>query len=275
MRVAAVQLTSQNEVGANLDRARQLVGRAAAKGARLVLLPENFAFFGDEEGKRAIAETIAIAPSASDGPIVAALRDAAREHSVWLVAGGMPEASADPLRPFNTCAVLAPSGELVARYRKIHLFDVELGDGASYRESAATSRGGEPTVVAIPTESASLRVGLSVCYDLRFPELYRRLVDLEAELMVVPAAFTLATGKDHWQVLLRARAIESQAFVLAAAQCGKHGSRLTFGKSCLVDPWGEIIAQASEGEGVVVGDVDIDHLARVRQKLPSLRHRVL
>ncbi len=278
MRVAAVQLSSQHELEPNLARVAELVAVAAGRGASLVLLPENFAYLGDEEGKRAIAEELhPMSPEApgSDGPIARALRAAAANGKVWLVAGGLPEKSADPLRPYNTCAVYAPDGRLFARYRKIHLFDVDLDDGASYRESAATSAGGEPVVAALPMEGGELRVGLSVCYDLRFPELYRRLADRGADLLLVPAAFTLATGKDHWLVLLRARAIESQAFVLAAGQWGKHGKRLTYGKSCAIDPWGEVIAQASEGEGVITAEIDLDYLAKVRAKLPSLRHRVL
>jgi deaminated glutathione amidase len=299
VRVAAVQMSSQAEVGPNLARMRELVARAATGGARMVLLPENFAYLGDEEGKRAIAESIADAPSPQDGPVVAALREAARAGGVWLVAGGMAEKSDDALRPYNTCAVFDPAGRLCARYRKIHLFDVDVGDGITYRESAATSAGGEPAVARVggdasgaprsgdrrdsPSDVGNPRsgtdtpvaVGLSVCYDLRFPELYRRLVDLGAQLLVVPAAFTLATGKDHWLVLLRARAIESQCWLLAAGQWGKHGKRNTFGKSCLIDPWGEIVAQASEGEGVVLGDVDLGYVEQVRAKLPSLRHRVL
>ncbi|MBM4359817.1 MAG: carbon-nitrogen hydrolase family protein [Deltaproteobacteria bacterium] len=274
MRVAAVQLNSQADLASNLEVLRGWVAKAAAAGAALVLLPENFAYFGDEVGKRAIAESLVAAEDASDGPIVRCLRELARRHGCWLVAGGMPERSDDPTRPYNTCAVFGPEGDLAARYRKIHLFDVQLGDGAVYRESVATMPGDEPVTVTVPGGRA-LVVGLSVCYDVRFPELYRRLADMGAELLVVPAAFTVATGKDHWLVLLRARAIESQAFVLAAAQVGRHGERLTFGKSCLVDPWGEVVAQTSEGPGVLVADLDRTYLDAVRRKLPALEHRVL
>jgi predicted amidohydrolase len=274
MRVAAIQLSSQADVSSNLEATRGWVARAAADGAKLVLLPENFAYFGDETGKRAIAERITTSADTADGPIVACLRALAREHRLWLVAGGMPERSDDEARPYNTCAVFDPEGSVAARYRKIHLFDVSLGDGAAYRESAATMAGAEAVTFTIPGERP-LVVGLSVCYDIRFPELYRRLVDQGAEFLVVPAAFTLATGKDHWLVLLRARAIESQTFVLAAAQVGRHGERWTFGKSCLVDPWGEVVAQASEGAGVVVATLDRDYLKAVRRKLPALEHRVL
>lgn len=273
MRVAAIQLTSQADVTANLARVSELVGRAASAGARLVLLPENFGYFGDEAGKRAAAESLSEVPDGTAGPLGTALRALSVKHGLWLLAGGMPEVSDEPARPYNTCAVFGPDGRMVARYRKIHLFDVELGATDSYRESAATLPGSESVVFSIPGEDGFV-VGLSVCYDLRFPELYRKLVDAGAELLVVPAAFTLATGKDHWTVLLRARAIESQAFVLAAAQWGKHGDRSTYGKSAIVDPWGDVIAQAPEGEGVVVGDLDRAYLAAVRKKLPSLQHRI-
>jgi len=263
----AVQLSSQGDVGENLDRAGALIGEAARRGATHVLLPENFAYLGDDEGKRALAEDLGRA----DGPITKRMAEVARAHGVHVLAGGMPERSDDPHRPFNTCAVFAPDGRISAAYRKIHLFDVDLAE-RSYRESGATTPGDTPVVV----DAAGLRVGLSICYDLRFPELYRALAADGAEALVVPAAFTVTTGKDHWHVLLRARAIETQAYVVAAAQWGRHpGGRLTYGKSCIVDPWGEVIAQASEGEGVIVAPIDRGYLQRVRVSLPSLRHRRL
>jgi deaminated glutathione amidase len=268
IRVAAVQMSSQERFESNLARMAELVARAADAGARLVLLPESFACLGNEPGKRVIAEVLSRADSATDGPITRALRIAARARKVWLIAGGMAEQSGERDRPHNSCVVFAPDGTIAACYRKIHLFDVD-----KHRESAATSPGKEPVVATLARPA--LKVGLSICYDLRFPELYRRLVDGGAELLVVPAAFTLATGKDHWLPLLRARAIESQCYVLAAAQWGKHGKRLTSGKSCLVDPWGDIVAQASEGEGIVTGEVDLGYLAAVRKSLPALQHRVL
>jgi deaminated glutathione amidase len=265
--VAAIQLSSQADVSANLDRADVLVAAAAQRGAKLVLLPENFAFLGGgEEERRALAEDLE-----DPGHIARRLAGMARAHGVWLIGGGMPERSHDRDRPYNTCVVFAPDGQLAARYRKIHLFDVDLAE-RPYRESAASSPGREPVTV----EAAGLRVGLSVCYDLRFPELYRALSSAGAEVLVVPAAFTVTTGKDHWHVLLRARAIEAQAYVIAAAQWGKHpGGRLTYGKSCIVDPWGEVIAQASEGEGVITAAVDRGYLEQVRASLPALRHRRL
>jgi deaminated glutathione amidase len=270
--VAAIQMSSQAGVDENLGRAAALVAEAARRGARLALLPENFAYLGDEEGKRAFAEDLSPAADGGfSGPIASRLAALAKELDLAIVAGGMPERSGDPDRPYNTCAVFAPDGRLSARYRKIHLFDVDLAD-RSYRESTSTTAGEEPVVA----EAAGLRVGLSVCYDLRFPELYRALSAAGADVLVVPAAFTLVTGKDHWHVLLRARAIEAQAYVIAAAQWGKHPKgRQTYGKSLIVDPWGEVVAQASEGEGVVTAAVDLGYLAGVRQSLPSLRHRRL
>jgi predicted amidohydrolase len=264
----AVQLSSQGDVGENLDRVAALIGEAARRGATAVALPENFAYMGDEEGKRAIAEDID--PPA--GPIGRRVAEAARASGVTVVAGGLPERSVDRERPYNTCAIFSPEGRLVARYRKIHLFDVELSDGTRYRESASTSSGEGPVVAEVD----GVRLGLSVCYDLRFPELYRALSAAGAEALVVPAAFTLLTGKDHWHVLLRARAIEAQAYVIAAAQWGKHPKgRATYGKSCIIDPWGEVIAQASEGEGVITATLDPGYLARVRANLPVLAHRRL
>lgn len=269
LRIGVVQLSSRDDVRHNLGRAAELVTQAAAEGAQIVVLPENFAYMGTDEGKRGVAEHL---DEGAHGPILTALSDAARRSGAHVIAGGMPERSADPDRPFNTCAVIAPDGELVGRYRKVHLFDVEVGDGQRYCESASTTAGAEPVVVSL----LGFKVGLSVCYDLRFPELYRRLAGLGAELIVVPAAFTLATGKDHWHVLLRARAIESQAYVAAAAQWGTHPrDRRTYGKSLVADPWGDVIVQCPDGEGFAVATVDRRRLESVRASLPSLRHRRL
>lgn len=265
--VAVVQMSSQEDVTANLAKARELVAEAAARGAELVLLPENFAFMAGDVEKRAHAEALD-----GEGPIVTFLRDTARAHKLTLVGGGMPERSPDAARPFNTCAVFSPAGELVAAYRKIHLFDVDVPNGRSYRESEATTAGDAPLTVDVRDVS----VGLSVCYDLRFPELYRKLTVAGARVLLVPAAFTLQTGKDHWIALLRARAIENQAFVVAAGQWGTHsGGRATFGKSVVIDPWGEVIAQASEGVGVAVATLDFAYQERVRAALPCASHRRL
>jgi predicted amidohydrolase len=269
LRVAAVQMSSQDDVAKNLARACDWIARAAGAGAQLVLLPENFAYLGPEEGKRSAAEPVGDAP---EGPILQALADAARRAKVHVIAGGMPERAPDAARPYNACVVVAPDGKITGKYRKVHLFDVEVGDGQRYCESASTTPGDTPASVTI----AGFSVGLSVCYDLRFPELYRKLTDAGADILVVPAAFTLATGKDHWHVLLRARAIESQTYVVAAAQWGTHPrGRRTYGKSLIADPWGDVIAQCPEGEGIAVADVDRAYLAQVRANLPALRHRRL
>jgi predicted amidohydrolase len=264
--VAAVQLNSQQDVAQNLESCRHLVGRAASRGAELVLLPENFAFFGPEADKREVAESL------SDGRISNALSDMAREFRVCVVGGGFPERSSDPQRPHNTLLLVGPDGSQLATYRKIHMFDVDLGGAGSYSESAATCAGNALAVVDV----AGFKLGLSICYDLRFPELYRALSEQGAEVLLVPAAFTLHTGKDHWHVLLRARAIESQAFVIAANQQGTHpGARQTYGHSLVADPWGTVIAEASDGVGVVTATLERARLEGVRRSLPSLTHRVL
>lgn len=287
MRVAVVQLSSQDDVTANLARARHWIAEAAKAGAELVALPENFAFMGEEDQKRTIAERVP-APSESEsasaraheeaplGPIVAALAAAAKESGVWVVGGGMPEASDDAARPFNTSVLVDPRGVVAATYRKIHLFDVDLADGTSLRESRATSAGGEPVVADVATPSGRTRLGMTVCYDLRFPELYRKLEAAGARVVTVPSAFTLTTGKDHWHVLLRARAIENQVYVLAPAQHGKHPrGRQTYGKALVCDPWGEVIAQCAEGEGFALARLDFAYQDRVRAALPCLSHRRL
>lgn len=268
MRVAVVQLSSQAVVNENLERVHALVAAAAKDGAELVALPENFAFMGEEEEKRKLAERI------GDGPISAAVARAAREAKVFVVAGGMPEASDDRDRPYNTSLLVAPDGSIAAKYRKVHLFDVDLPDGTKLLESRATTAGSDPVVAEIATATGPVKLGMTICYDLRFPELYRRLVDAGARIVTVPAAFTLTTGKDHWHVLLRARAIEDQVFVLAPAQHGTHPKgRKTYGKSLIVDPWGDVLAQAAEGEGYAIARLDFAAQDRVRASLPCLSHR--
>jgi deaminated glutathione amidase len=266
---AVVQLTSQSDVKENLARAAHWVREAARGGAKLVALPENFAFMGEEDDKRAAAEDLA-----GTGPIVTALSKAARENEVFLVAGGMPEKSGDTARPYNTSALFSSAGELVAKYRKIHLFDVDLPDGTKLEESRATQRG-ETELQALPLVGAAW-LGMTVCYDVRFPELYRALTRAGARIITVPAAFTVPTGKDHWHVLLRARAIENQVFILAPAQHGKHPKgRQTYGKSLIVDPWGDVLAQCAEGEGFALARLDFASQDRVRASLPCLSHQRL
>ena len=271
VQAAVIQLSSQEDVTTNLERARAFVFEAGRCGAELVALPENFAFMGEEAKKREIAETVDSTP---EGPIGRALAAAARDARVWLVAGGMPEKSADDARPFNTSLLFSTDGRLVSRYRKVHLFDVDLPDGTKLLESAATTAGDEPLVTEISgRHSGPVGLGMSICYDLRFPELYRRL-GREVRIVTIPAAFTLTTGKDHWHVLLRARAIENQVFVLAPAQHGRHPrNRQTYGKSLIVDPWGDVLAQCPEGEGFAMTRLDFAAQDRVRTALPCLQHR--
>jgi predicted amidohydrolase len=267
MRVAVVQLNTQDDLARNLERVRHWVAQAAGAGAQFVALPENFAFMGEEAQKRELAERV---DGAFPGPILGALMESAKGHGVWIVGGGMPERSDDVARPFNTSVLVDPKGAVVATYRKVHLFDVSLPDGTSLRESAATSSGSE----AVSAEVMGVRLGMTICYDVRFPELYRQLVDQGARVVTVPSAFTVTTGKDHWHPLLRARAIENQVYVLAPAQHGRHPKgRQTFGKSIIVDPWGEVVAQVSEGEGFAATQLDFAYQDRVRTSLPALLHR--
>lgn len=270
MRAAVIQLNSQDDVRKNLDRVAALVTEAAKSGTTLIALPENFAFMGEETQKREIAEST---EDEDAGLITKTLRELATMTGAWLVAGGMPEKSGDPQRPFNTSLLVAPDGNVVLRYRKIHLFDVDLPDGTKLLESGATSAGSDHAVATI---GANVKLGMTICYDLRFPELYRRLINDGVRIMTVPAAFTLTTGKDHWHVLLRARAIENQCFVLAPAQHGKHPrNRQTYGKSLIVDPWGDVLAQAAEGEGWASATLDFAAQDRVRAAIPCLNHRRL
>lgn len=266
--LAVVQLSSRDDVTHNLDAAAKLVAAAAQRGARVVVLPENFAYFGPESGRRAHAEHL------GDGgaPIQRALARMARESSCYVVAGGMPLTSSDSTRPYNAAPVFGPDGALLETYRKIHLFDVDLADGTSLRESASTLPGEEPRLVNL----GGFVFGLSICYDLRFPEHYRRLVRAGAEVLLVPAAFTLHTGKDHWHVLLRARAIENQCYVAAAAQWGAHPhDRRTYGHSLIADPWGTVVAECSDGVGYTLATVSRARLHSVRQSLPALTHQRL
>ncbi|MDR5770549.1 MULTISPECIES: carbon-nitrogen hydrolase family protein [unclassified Caballeronia] len=263
-RVAALQMVSAPDRDRNLTEAGRLIAEAARDGAQLVLLPEYFCYMGFKDtDKLAIRET----PGA--GPIQQFLSDAAREHRVWVIGGTLPLQSAEPDRVLNTTLVFDPAGKQVGRYDKIHLFSFEKGE-ESFDEARTICPGSEVRTFDAPFG----RVGLSVCYDLRFPELYRKMGD--CALMVVPSAFTYTTGKAHWEILLRARAIENQCYVLAAAQGGKHeNGRRTFGHSILIDPWGEIIDVRDEGAGVVAGQIDPARIASVRQSLPAYRHRVI
>jgi deaminated glutathione amidase len=264
LRVAAVQMTSGAKVEENLRAADAWVGQAAAAGASLVLLPENFGLMGLHARDKLAAQE-----RDGDGPQQAFLARMARKHRQYVIGGSVPLASDDPVRTKQSLLVYGPDGARLARYDKVHLFRFTHGD-EDYDEAKTIVAGSEPASFAAPCG----RVGLSICYDVRFPELYRALGDMA--LLVVPAAFTARTGEAHWEALLRARAIENQCYVLAAAQAGVHpGGRRTWGHSMLIDPWGQVVASRPEGEGVVVGDVDPARIADVRAKLPALSHRVL
>jgi predicted amidohydrolase len=268
LNVAAVQMSSQDDVAANLQAVDTLTTRAAKAGAELVLLPENFAFFGTEGQRARHAEAL----NASDGPIQSALRRIAKREHVTLIGGGFPERSEEAERPYNTSVVFGADGELAGAYRKIHLFDVDLRNHGSLCESRTTMPGKAPAAVKV----GGFGVGLAICYDIRFPELFRKLVDLGSDLITLPAAFTLYTGKDHWHVLLRARAIESQCYVVAAAQWGKHPeNRATFGHALIADPWGTVIAEASDRVGFALARVEREFISEVRGRVPALAHRRL
>ena len=263
MRTACIQLTSRADKAANIEKTALLVGQSAAGGAELVLLPEKWNAIGNAEELHANAESI------EDGESVAVMAEWARSHGIWLIGGSITERREGREKLSNTCVVFDPEGEIAAVYRKIHLFDVEVG-GIVYRESEAEEPGDEPVVA----RAGDWNVGLSVCYDVRFPELYRVLALEGAELLTVPAHFTLHTGRDHWEVLLRARAIENTCYVAAAAQIGEtRPGKPSFGRSLIADPWGLVVALAPDEEGVIVADLDREHVARVRQNLPSLASR--
>ena len=270
--VAAAQLTATADVRWNLDRVALLCQRAQARGARLVVLPENFALLAsDETLKHRYA--VQLTDSDGSGQILDEMRALASKLGLHLVLGGFPSKSTDERRVYNACVSLDPHGAVTAVYRKIHLFDVDFASAATtLRESDTVVAGDAKQRVIAPTPWGGL--GLSICYDLRFPELYRGLVKAGARMLAIPAAFTLHTGKDHWHVLLRARAIENQCFVIAAAQQGRHSAtRVTYGHSLIVDPWGTVLADCPDGEGLAVAELDFAQQDRVRADLPCLQHR--
>ncbi len=268
--VAALQITSTEDLAANLARCRTWAIEAAARGASLVGLPENFAYLGsDRDHKLGLAEDL---DGAAPGPILAAMQETARSAGCWLLLGGFPEKAGPADRIHNTSILLSADGRIAARYRKVHLFDVDVPGGSRFRESETVSAGVEAVVAETPWGG----LGLTVCYDLRFPELYRSLAARGARILAVPSAFTRDTGKDHWHVLLRARAIENQAFVIAPAQFGHHGGKRTsYGHAMVVDPWGAVIAECGDHEGLAIATLDFDYQDRVRRDLPSLQHRRL
>jgi deaminated glutathione amidase len=267
VRAAAIQLCSTDDLAGNLAVAEAFVAEAAHAGAEFVGLPENFAFLRREGAPIPCAQPL-------DGPIVASLRAWARRHRIWLLGGSFAEAVPQSERVHNTSVLLDPDGAVAAVYRKIHLFDVDLGGqgGSAYRESAAVAPGSEVVVAETPFGA----MGLSVCYDVRFPELYRAQSQRGARFLLVPSAFARETGRDHWEVLLRARAIENQCFVIAPAQWGSHSlDRASHGRALIVDPWGVLLAVAPDRPCVVLADCDLAQQERLRASLPALQHRRL
>ncbi len=274
MKIAAIQMISGPDVPPNLTRAAELIAQAAAQGARLVALPEYFPLIGASDNER-----LAAREHEGGGPIQDFLAEQARRHGLWLIGGSLPlqARQADKLR--NSLLVFDPDGRQVARYDKIHLFGFRKGE-ESYDEAQTIEAGQQPVAFDACIDGTVLRIGLGICYDLRFPELFRALGrDGGLDLIILPAAFTETTGRAHWEVLLKSRAIENLCFVLAPAQGGRHpGGRLTHGNSLLIDPWGEVIARFpgdGKGEGVVIGDLDPARINEVRSSLPALVHRVL
>jgi predicted amidohydrolase len=263
VRVAAIQLNATEDIDRNLERADRLVRDAAARGAELVVLPEKWTVLGTREHMAAGAQSL-------DGEAITWARSTAAQLGVDLIAGSLYEHVEGAGKGANTSVHVGPDGEIQSVYRKIHLFDVEV-DGAVYAESATEDPGDEIVVTEL---AGGLRVGMTVCYDLRFPELYRILALREAELITVPAAFTLPTTRDHWEVLLRARAIENQCFVIAPNQIGNHpGGLRSGGRSMIVDPWGLVLACAPDTETAIVADLDLDNLRDIRRRLPSVARR--
>ena len=265
---ACIQIRASSDVERNLRVTEELVRRAAAMGCALVATPEATTYLGPHDRKVELAEPV-------DGPTHRRLARWAQELGIHLLVGSVAErAEGETGRCHNTSLLFGPDGALIASYRKMHLFDVDIPGGVRFAESRTCARG-DALVVA---DTALGRLGLSICYDLRFPELYRELVDRGAQLLAVPSAFTLMTGKDHWHALLRARAIETQCYVLAPGQWGAHddeGLRRSYGHSVIIDPWGTVVAECSDGEGLCVAEIDLDRVASVRRSMPLSEHRQL
>jgi nitrilase len=267
MKVAAVQMTSTRDVAANLREAGRLVAEAASQSAELVVLPENFSFLGATD-----ADRVAAVEPFGDGPAQHFLAEAAKSHGVFIVGGTIPIRNPGGQRASSRSLFVGPDGKVVAHYDKIHLFDVDIPNRPAerYSESATTLAGTRVVVAATP----HARIGMTVCYDIRFPALFHRLSVLGTDVIVVPAAFTVPTGEVHWRPLLTARAIESLAYVVAAGQWGEHdGGRKTYGHSLILGPWGELLAELPAGPGVVSADLDMIRLSELRQRFPTVRHR--
>jgi len=265
-RVAAIQMASGPNVNANLLEAKRLIGQAVDAGAGMVVLPENFAIMGMNE-----QEKISVREQDGEGPIQTFLAKQAKQHGIWIVGGTVPMVATVASKVRAACLVFNDAGERVARYDKVHLFDVSLEGGSEkYTESETIEHGDEVVVIDSPFG----RMGVAVCYDLRFPEMFRKMLDQDMELLVLPAAFTAITGKAHWEVLVRARAIENLCYVVAAAQGGYHvNGRETHGDSMVVNPWGLVIDRLPRGSGVVTADINREQLVSIRRSLPAISHR--
>ena len=261
---AVIQLCSTPDKEENLAKASKLITTAAERGAQLIALPENYSFIGEDADKLKEAEEL------ETGPSVELLREMALKHQVVIIGGSVPLRAKDPAKVTNTCLVFNSHGEIIARYDKMHMFDIFLDSATTYTESKFVEAGDR----VVTFKHLGHTMGLSICYDVRFPELYRNLSNKGSEVLFVPAAFTIPTGKDHWEVLLRARAIENQCYVVAPAQWGRHTEkRSSYGRSLVIDPWGQIIAQAPDKECIIHAELDFDFLNKVRTQLPALKHR--
>lgn len=263
MRVAAVQMNSQDQKEKNIETAERLIGIAAESGAELAVLPEMFNFLGPGEKRPEQAEAI-------PGPTIQTMIDKAKAHQMFIIAGSILETGPTADKVYNTSVFISPEGQIIARYRKIHLFDIVVEGLPPYEESASVAPGKEIVTAETPFGT----VGMTICYDLRFPELYCELSNRGSQIISIPAAFTLHTGQAHWEVLIRARAIENLSYVIAAAQIGSHPvNRECYGNSMIVDPWGTVVARAPSMESVAIADIDLNYLKKVRTNLPSLTHR--
>lgn len=263
LRIAAIQMCSRENRDVNLARARDLMAEAVRAGAEVIALPENFSFLGHEGEKLGFVEDVV------SGPSIKLLQSFSAEHKVAIIGGSIPMATEDPSKVTNSCLVFDASGTLAARYDKLHLFDIKLDEDHTFEESRYIEAGRRIVTVRLFGHV----MGLSICYDLRFPELYRQLTRKGAKVLFVPAAFTALTGKDHWEILLRARAIENQSYIVAPAQFGRHSDRRqSYGHTMIVDPWGKVLTQKQNGEGVILHDIDLGYVDLIRRQLPCLQH---
>ncbi|MGN7613161.1 carbon-nitrogen hydrolase family protein [Magnetococcales bacterium HHB-1] len=267
IRAAVVQLTSGPNRDDNLEKTEQWMNQALKQGAQVIALPENFSFIGCSE-----RDKLEKAEDPLQSPTLQFLRQYAKQKEVWIIGGSIPFSTENRDKVSNSTLLINPQGSVVARYDKMHLFDVNLGKGQTFRESTTIQAGREPVLYQTPWG----KLGLTVCYDVRFPELYRNLSQQGATIFSVPAAFTLSTGKDHWQLLLQARAVENFSYVLAPNQWGVHaGRQRTYGHSMIIEPWGSVIAQVPDGEGVTVAELDQSRITACRKRIPALNHRIL